>query len=208
MDTAGVDGEKLDVAFGKTCRLYELVSRNTSLHSFFVNFSCSGKGGKESLDGAMIRQTMEAARRSDLVLLLFDARVGVTSDLSETIRWLRKSSHLPNDTADGENQHRDIVILANKLEGDRWASMDSSILLDNLAEISRCGFGEAIPIPAEHGEGMAEVASVIHRLAQEKRKRLGLPLDTTSEDDLKKDDDAEKPLVLAILGQLNQFVEE
>jgi GTP-binding protein len=169
----------------------------------FAIFTCSGKGGKDSLDGAMIRQTMEAARRSDLVLLLFDARVGVTSDLSETIRWLRKISHSPKDSADGENQHRDIVILANKLEGDRWASMDNSVVLDNLAEISRCGFGEAIPISAEHGEGMAEVASAIHRLTQESRKRLGLPLDTTNEDDLMKDDNAEKALQLAILGQIN-----
>ena len=61
----------------------------------------------------MIRQTMEAARGSDLVLLLFDARVGVTSDLAETLRWLRKISHSPNDSVDGEKQHRDIVILAN-----------------------------------------------------------------------------------------------
>ena len=69
---------------------------------------------KKGIDGTMIRQTMDAEGRSDLVLLLFDARVGgVTSDLAETIRWLRKISHSPNDSADGETQHRDIVILAN-----------------------------------------------------------------------------------------------
>lgn len=169
----------------------------------FVNVSFSGKGGQDSLDGAMIRQTMEAARRSDLVLLLFDARVGVTSDLAETIRWLRKISHSTKYAPDGENQQRDIVILANKLEGDRWASMENSIVLDNLAEISRCGFGEAIPISAEHGEGMAEVASVIHRLTHEKRKRLGLPLDTNDDEESSNHDDAEKPLQLAILGQIN-----
>jgi len=62
---------------------------------------------------------------------------------------------------------------------------------------------KAIPIPTEHGEGIAAVASVIYRLTQESRKRLGLPLDTTNEDDLMKDDNAEKALQLAILGQIN-----
>ena len=178
IDTAGVDGEKIDAAIGKK--------------------------GKDSLDGAMIRQTIEAARKSDLVLLLFDARVGVTSDLSETIRWLRKISHSPKAIEDGDAHKREIVVLANKLEGDRWASMDNEIVMDHLAEISRCGFGDAIPISAEHGDGMAEVASIIHTLTQEKRERFGLPLDTDKEEESNKDDGSiEKPLQLAILGQIN-----
>ena len=81
--------------------------------------------------------------------------------------------------------------------------MDNSIVLDNLAEISRCGFGKSNTHPCRTGDGMAAVASAIHRLTQESRKRLGLPLDTTSEDDLMKDDNAEKALQLAILGQIN-----
>lgn len=180
VDTAGVDGEKIDNALGK--------------------------GGKDSLDGAMIRQTMEAARKSDLVLLLFDARVGVTSDLSETIRWLRKISHKPKSTEHKNVKRREIVVLANKLEGDRWASMDNDIVMDNLTEISRCGYGEAIPISAEHGDGMAEVASLIYKLTQEKRDQLGLPQGGEEEKESKKGDienDTEKPLQLAVLGQIN-----
>jgi len=175
VDTAGVDGEKIDHAFGKE--------------------------GKYSLDGAMIRQTMEAAKQADLVLLMFDARLGVTSDLAETVRWLRKLSHVGDQQQ--QQQHREIVILANKLEGDRWASMDSNVL-DNLAEISRAGFGEAIPISAEHGEGMVDVAEIIDRYTKEKRQRLGLPL-TDDETYNKKSagDDKEKPLQLAILGRQN-----
>lgn len=171
VDTAGVDGEKIDLAFGKQ--------------------------GKYSLDGAMIRQTMEAAKQADLVLLMFDARLGVTSDLAETVRWLRKLSHTGE-----QQQHREIVILANKLEGDRWASMDSNVL-DNLAEVSRAGFGEPIPISAEHGEGMVDVAEIIDKFTQEKRRRLGLPL--TNEETYEKNnkDSREKPLQLAILGRQN-----
>ncbi len=48
VDTAGVNGEKLDVAFGKWSRLYGMVYRNIRIHHYingFVNFSCSGKRG-------------------------------------------------------------------------------------------------------------------------------------------------------------------
>ncbi|KAL7500247.1 hypothetical protein ACHAWT_010966 [Skeletonema menzelii] len=171
VDTAGVDGEKIDHAFGKQ--------------------------GKDSLDGAMIRQTMEAAKQADLVLLMFDARLGVTSDLAETVRWIRKLSH-----SGDKKQHREIVILANKLEGDRWASMDSNVL-DNLAEVSRAGFGEAIPISAEHGEGMVDVAEIIDRYTREKRQRLGLPLTDEETHNKSTGDEKEKPLQLAILGRQN-----
>jgi len=191
IDTAGVDGEKIDVAFGKK--------------------------NKTSMEGAMIRQTMEAARVSDLVLLLFDGRLGITSDLLETIRWLRKINHAPkpidSDTDDNSNSfqssnrhhHREIVILANKLEGDRWASMDKDNVLDNLAEISRAGLGDPIPVSAEHGDGMADIAVLIAKLTREKRARLGLPEESDSDDDgeMKKTDNEIKPLQLAILGRQN-----
>ena len=196
VDTAGVDGEKINVAFGKR--------------------------GKTSMEGAMIRQTMEAARNSDLILLMYDARVGVTSDLTETIRWLRKISVPPKPTetdageasdkeGDGSegqesNQHhREIVIVANKLEGDRWASMGEHHVLDNLAEVSRAGFGNPVPISAEHGEGLVDLAVVIDKLTREKRVRLGLPEE--QEDLLEKsknqNPNALKPLQLAILGRQN-----
>jgi len=184
IDTAGVDGEKIDVAFGKR--------------------------GKTSMEGAMIRQTMEATRGSDLVLLMFDARLGVTSDLSETVRWLRKISHdtsiAASDDTDGpvvtSSNHREVAILANKLEGDRWAHMDDSYVLDNLAEISRAGFGEPIPISAEHGDGLSDIAVLIDKLTREKRTRLGMPLENEDESEKYANNDI-KPLQLAILGRQN-----
>ena len=165
----------------------------------------------------MIHQTMEAARRSDLVLLMFDARLGVTSDLTEIVRWLRKISHSPSSSASSRksdhddekklikaNQnHREIVILANKLEGDRWASLHDSVVLDNLAEISRAGFGEPIPISAEHGEGLADIAVIIERLSSEKRLRLGLQAGNEEEDEFNDEDNISKPLQIAILGRQN-----
>jgi predicted GTPase len=69
----------------------------------------------------MMQQTLEAAQSADLILLMLDARVGVTMDLVETARWLRK-------VKTGQ-----VVILANKLEGDGW-SYDGSPVLENLQE--------------------------------------------------------------------------
>ena len=57
-------GEKIDVAFGKK--------------------------GKTSMEVVMIRHIMEVARGPDLLLLMFDAWLGVTSDLAETIKWQQK----------------------------------------------------------------------------------------------------------------------
>lgn len=190
IDTAGVDGERIDDAFGKK--------------------------NKTSMEAAMIRQTMETARNSDLVLLMFDARLGVTSDLSETIRWLRKISHAPKSKTSGTDSNnsgskeepfhrREIAILTNKLEGDRWtSSMDNSNnnVLDNLAEVARAGFGSPIPISAEHGEGIVDIAVLIDKLTREKRVRLGLP-EVDNDEDNKNTGSEVKPLQLAILGRQN-----
>jgi GTP-binding protein len=223
VDTAGVDGERIDVSIGRK--------------------------NEGSMEGAMIRQTMEAARMSDLVLLMFDARLGVSSDLLETIRWLRKIGHSPShshtsypsesvvvsddDDADNvdddddddvpnpssslpppsvvrrrHNHHRVIAILANKLEGDRWASSDRGDVLDNIAEVARAGIGEPIPISAEHGDGMADIAVLVDRLTREKRARLGLPERDDAADGGKgrrasSEDAGSRPLQLAILGRQN-----
>ena len=138
------------------------------------------------MERAMMQQTLEAARSADLILLMLDARVGVTTDLMETARWLRK-------VKEGE-----VVILANKLEGDNW-SYEGSPVLDNLNEAARVGFGEPILISAQHGEGMADIAVIIEELTQKKREALGLSM----EDDEHDEDENDKPLQLAILGRQN-----
>ena len=84
MDTAGVDGDRIQ--------------------------TLSSKSEKHALERGMMEQTVEAARQSDLVLLLWDARLGVTQDLVITARWLRKLGKLSK-----------VVVVANKLEGDAWA---------------------------------------------------------------------------------------
>ena len=132
-----------------------------------------------------MQQTLEAARSADLILRMLDVRVGVTMDLVETARWLRKV----------KKGH--VVILANKLEGDSWF-YEGSPVLENLKEVTRVGFGEPIPISAQHGEGMVDIAVIIEELARKKRESLGL-----SDDENVNQDEEEKPLQLAILGRQN-----
>lgn len=192
VDTAGVDGERI----GHLAKAY-LDSK-----------------GEKTLDRRMIEQTLEAAKSADLVLLMYDARVGVTSDLAETARWLRKVEKDAKERRTWTDEPQRVMLLANKLEGDRWQHDDDSPVMDHLAEATRVGFGESVPISAEHGEGMSDIAVLIEELSHQKRKALGyskedvisLPTAKTKGDDgkvVKRDDGKEKPLQLAILGRPN-----
>lgn len=175
VDTAGVDGEKIG----------HLVGRR-----------------KDPMERAMIEQTLKAAREADLVLLMFDARLGVTTDLAETARWLRKVG--PGESKD-LMARRTVRVLANKLEGDAWSANYESPVMEHLNDVSREGFGEPIPISAEHGEGLADVAAIIEEFSLEKRNRLGIVTSAQDEGEegSKAGSSRERPLQLAILGRIN-----
>merc|ERR1740124_1471418 len=103
--------------------------------------------------------------------------------MEEVVRWLRGigSSDAGGAVVESgefdDRMDRRVVVLANKLEGDGWANYydGDSKVMEHLVEVARLGFGEAVPISAEHGEGLADVAVLIERLTREKRERLGLP---------------------------------
>lgn len=156
------------------------------------------------LETKMIQQTLEAAKQSDVIFLMFDARVGITADFADIVKWLRK---IENDPIKSSLMKREVIILANKLEGDAWANYhsDESMVYDHLDEVARLGFGEPIAISAEHGEGMADIARVIDELTQKKRELYGFEevdeeiIDRKS----KSKSQREKPLRLAVLGRQN-----
>eukprot|EP00592_Proboscia_alata_P014646 CAMPEP_0194399434 /NCGR_PEP_ID=MMETSP0174-20130528/126660_1 /TAXON_ID=216777 /ORGANISM="Proboscia alata, Strain PI-D3" /LENGTH=625 /DNA_ID=CAMNT_0039195847 /DNA_START=351 /DNA_END=2225 /DNA_ORIENTATION=- len=196
LDTAGVDGSKL------------------------LHLTGGGSDTKHPpMERAMIRQTQQAALDADLVLLMFDARLGITYDLEEVIRWLRKldsrgiSFEEDVDADEATASARHVLILANKLEGDRWTDEDASPVMEHLREISRVGFGKPVPISAEHGEGIADIAVVIDRLVKKKRLLQEQAEQALSDTDIvesqtallpnEADDGPEKPLQLTILGRPN-----
>jgi GTP-binding protein len=170
MDTAGVDGDRI-----------QLLSKSKTT-------------SKHAVERAMMEQTLEAAKQSDLVLLLWDAKVGVTQDLEVTARWLRKLGKDSN-----------VAILANKLEGDSWA-YDGSPVREHLDDINRLGLGDAIPISALQGDGMADIGILVEQLKAQKLEESGYDRDRVEEtmSALEAEgDDEEKPLQMAVLGRQN-----
>lgn len=90
----------------------------------------------DSLEGRMRQQTEVAVEEADVVLIMIDARAGVTPmdrHFAEDIRRVGAKT----------------VLAANKCEGRSGQ--------DGLYEAFELGLGEPVPISAEHGEGMAEL---------------------------------------------------
>jgi GTP-binding protein len=90
----------------------------------------------ETLPGRMRAQTQAAVREADVALFMVDARAGVTPLDEEIANWLR-----------GEDSP--IIVIANKAEG-RAAE-------GGVFESYSLGFGDPVPLSAEHGEGLVDL---------------------------------------------------
>jgi GTP-binding protein len=101
-------------------------------------------GAEEPLIEGVRRQVLAAVEEADLVLFVVDARAGVTGLDAEIARVLRRSD-------------RPVVLVANKVD---TAGMESAV-----AELYRLGFGEPVPVSAEHGRGVAEMLEVVRARA-------------------------------------------
>lgn len=100
----------------------------------------------DSLEGRMRQQTEVAVEEADVVLIMIDARAGVTPmdrHFAEDIRRVGAKT----------------VLVANKCEG--WSGQDG------LYEAFELGLGEPVAISAEHGEGMAELFESLLAAAEE-----------------------------------------
>jgi GTP-binding protein len=94
----------------------------------------------ESLEARMRIQTERALDEAEVALFVFDAREGVTP-LDEVFAGLLRRRGKP------------VVLVANKAEG---RAGDAGAL-----EAFGLGFGEAVAISAEHGEGMSDLFDAI-----------------------------------------------
>jgi GTP-binding protein len=127
----------------------------------------------DTLPGRMRAQTETAASAADVALFLIDARAGVTPLDEEIARWLRGL-----DTP--------VIAVANKAEGKAGNG--------GLIEAFSFGFGDPVPLSAEHGEGLADLFEAL------------LPyLDREEEEEVEEDDVdlLNQPLKLAIVGRPN-----
>src|SRR2546425_319800 len=122
---------------------------------------------EEPLVESVRRQVMIAVEEADVVVFVVDARDGLTALDLEIARILRRAG-------------RPIVVAANKIEGGRGQESATS-------DFFGLGFGEPVPISAEHGRGVAELLEVIRARAPE-----------TSEAEA-----SGEPLNLAVIGRPN-----
>jgi GTP-binding protein len=146
----------------------------------------------ESLEARMRRQTEIAIAEADISVFLYDAREGVTPIDQRFAQLLRKSG-------------KPVVLAANKCEGKQGDA--------GLMEAWSLNLGEATPISAEHGEGMADLYRAIvdgaGRGNEATQAQVAAPVDDL-EPDPGFDPDAEappedltKPIRIAFVGRPN-----
>jgi len=123
----------------------------------------------ESLEARMRRQTELALDEADVALFVIDAREGVTP-LDEVFAEVLRHRGKP------------VLLVANKAEG---KAGDAGAL-----EGFQLGFGEAVAISAEHGEGMSDLFDAI-----DAARPVG--------DDDADAEDGDAPLRIAIVGRPN-----
>lgn len=122
----------------------------------------------ESLESRMREQTEAAIDDAELILFMMDAREGVTAldrIFAERLRLVDKP----------------IVLLANKSE-----SRESG---GGVGEAHALGFGEPVPISAEHGEGMADLYAALIKASHDIA--------------VAEQEEAEKPIRIAVIGRPN-----
>ena len=107
-------------------------------------FTIVDTGGWEvdvaGLDAAVATQAEVAVDRADAVLLVVDARVGVTETDAQVVKMLRRSG-------------KPVVLAANKV--------DSSAQEGDAAALWGLGLGEPYPVSALHGRGSGEVLDAV-----------------------------------------------
>ncbi|CAA7625950.1 GTPase involved in ribosome synthesis and maintenance [Magnetospirillum sp. LM-5] len=144
----------------------------------------------DSIEARMRRQTDQAVAESDVVLMLIDARAGVTP-LDRHFGDLLRRSKTP------------VILVANKCEGKAGAP--------GLYESYALGLGEPVPLSAEHNEGMAELfdalmpyAKAAGALDDEDEEEEPFPDEIVVDDEeITTEDRPERPLQLVIVGRPN-----
>ena len=123
----------------------------------------------DSLEARMSAQAETAVDDADVVLFVIDSRVGVTPTDREFAERVRRRG-------------KPVILVANKAEG---RGQNHGVL-----EAYELGFGEPLPISAEHGEGLDYLYEAILPYTEEHK-------------DVEGDERGDGPLRLAIIGQPN-----
>lgn len=133
---------------------------------------------KESIAGRMTATTKSALEQADVAIFVVDAREGLTSADREVSGILRKSG-------------KPVILVANKCDNNLPAGFD---------ELHALGFGEPVAISAEHNRGMNDLYDALKSFFPDEDADDPLPeeIEITADEE-----DASKPLHLAIIGRPN-----
>ena len=105
----------------------------------------------ETLPGRMRKQTELSLEDADAAMMVIDARAGITTLDEEIALWLR-SQKVP------------VVMVCNKAEG---KSAEPGIY-----ESYALGFGDPVPVSAEHGEGIADLFGALWPIIGDSEARI------------------------------------
>lgn len=160
-----------------------------------ISFRIIDTAGLDEPDGAgfeegMQRQTMVALEEADAALFLIDARAGVTP-LDKHFSDILRRSPVP------------VILVANKCEGKAAEA--------GMYEAFGLGFGDPVPISAEHAEGMINLYEVLAPLVDQYEQEQAAAKKVVPEeapesetDEIVGDeDDPQRALQLAIVGRPN-----
>ncbi len=169
-----------------------------------LRFSVVDTAGLEEADDSTLEarmrdQTEQAIMEADVSVFMIDARAGVTPLDKSFSNMLRRAG-------------KPVVLIANKMEGRRGD--------DGFYDAYSMGFGEPVPVSAEHGEGMADLRDALVDAIGEEKAYAEENASGTDEDSFEdefnieafeelEEDEAEfayddtRPLKIAIVGRPN-----
>lgn len=145
------------------------------------------EGAHESLSGRMRAQTEAAIMDADAVLFMIDARTGLTPTDQHFADLVRRAG-------------KPVIAIANKAEG---KAADAGIY-----DTFGLGFGDPVPLSAEHGDGMGELYSAILEALPEQTAEETEPEESETSLVLGDEEDGSelditKPLRFAVVGRPN-----
>jgi len=181
-------GKKLAIVHdtpGVTRDRHEVLTQLGPLSLRLIDTAGFEEGETGSLSHHMTEQTRRAIADADVCLFCIDGREGVTTGDEIIAQALRRSG-------------KPVVLIANKCEGR---------VKPNEAETYALGFGEAIPVSAEHALGVIDIMQALLPFAPEEpvavREEEDGP-DSEGEDTAEGEDETPTgPLKLAIVGRPN-----
>ncbi len=124
-----------------------------------------------TLEDRMRLQTEAAVQQADITLLVIDGRAGLLPDDLYFAQQIRRSG-------------TSVVLLANKCEGRTG--------IETLAEAWQLGLGPAVPVSAEHGDGLSDLYDAL--LDQARQMGLEAALFGEDQPELSDDEDVRNPM--------------